>query len=102
MGDPKGYDLLYRGIRFPGFNIPIKSNRPAKKMMVLAKQNGVVKLIHFGDSRYGHNYSAEARTSYLARSAKLSGAHSKLSANYWSRKILWAGPGGSVKRPPRK
>ena len=27
----------YRGIKFPGYNKPIKSNREGKKMMVLAK-----------------------------------------------------------------
>jgi len=48
----------------------------------------------------GHNYSPAARKSYLARSAGIKGKDSKLSANYWSRKVLWAGPGGSKKEPP--
>ena len=29
--------IEYRGIKFPGYNKPIKSNREGKKMMVLAK-----------------------------------------------------------------
>lgn len=93
--------VVYRGITFPGYNQPIKSSKPEKKMMVLAKEGGVVRLIHFGDSRYGHNYSPEARKSYLRRSAGIPGADSKLYANYWARKVLWAGKGGSMKRPPQ-
>jgi len=68
--------------------------------MVLAKEGDQVKLIHFGDASMGHNYSAAARKSYLARSAGIKGMNSKLSPNYWSRKVLWAGPGGSKKAPP--
>ena len=45
----------YRGIKFPGYNQPIKSNREGKKMMVLAKDGDRVKLIHFGATGYGHN-----------------------------------------------
>lgn len=85
----------YRGIEFPGYNKPIKSNRAGKKMMVLAKDGDQVKLIHFGHTGYKHNYSEAAKKSYLARSAGIkdkSGrptATNKLSANYWARKVLW-------------
>jgi hypothetical protein len=92
--------IEYRGRTFPGYNKPIKSDNPKKKKMVLAKENDQVKLIHFGDASMGHNYSPAARKSYLARSAGIKGKDSKLSANYWSRKVLWAGPGGSKKEPP--
>ena len=57
----------YRGITFPGYNKPIKSNREGKKKMVLAKKGDKVKLIHFGATGYGHNYSAAARKSFRAR-----------------------------------
>lgn len=93
--------IEYRGRTFPGYNKPVKSDNPKKKKMVLAKENDRVKLIHFGDASMGHNYSPAARKSYLARSAGIKGKDSKLSANYWSRKVLWAGPGGEKKEPPR-
>tara|TARA_R110000868_G_scaffold12052_2_gene58510 strand:- start:6554 stop:6886 length:333 start_codon:yes stop_codon:yes gene_type:complete len=92
--------LTYRGTSFPGFNTPRASTRPGKKKMVLAKKGDEVKIVHFGDASMGHNYSAPARKNYLARSAGIKGTDDKFSANYWSRKVLWAGPGGSKKTPP--
>ena len=74
----------YRGITFPGYNKPIKSNREGKKMMVLAKEGDKVKLIHFGATGYGHNYSAAARKSFRARHKCDTNPPSKLTARYWS------------------
>mgnify|MGYP003327927252 CR=1 FL=1 len=74
---------------------PFKSKVKGKKMSVYVKKNGKVKLIHFGDSKYRHNYSKEARDSYLARSAGIRDKEGNLTrnnkntANYWSRKVLW-------------
>lgn len=85
----------YRGRTFPSYNKPIKSDRHDKKKMVLAKKGDEVKLIHFGQKGYKHNYSAAAKKNYLARSAGIKGKdgrptkNDKLSANYWARKILW-------------
>ena len=62
--------IKYRGTTFAGFNKPRRSNRPEKKGMVLAKKGDKIKLIHFGDSSMGHNYSAAARKSFKARHAK--------------------------------
>jgi len=80
-------------------NTPLKSNAKGKKMMVLATKNvdGArrFKLIHFGATGYGHNYSPEAKFNYLRRSAGIRNKEGKLtkndrwSANYWARKILW-------------
>ena len=95
-----GKGLTYRGVSYPGFNKPRASTNPKKKKMVLAKKGDEVKVVHFGDSSMGHNYSAEARKSYLARSAGIKGKDDKFSANYWARKVLWAGPKGSKKAPP--
>lgn len=81
-------------------NKPRKSTRPGKKMMVKACSNGQEKLVHFGATGYGHNYSAEARKSFKARH-NCDTATNKLSARYWACKKLWAGPGGSVKSNPR-
>jgi hypothetical protein len=90
----------YRGKKFPGYNKPVKSDKPEKKMMVLAKEGDKVKLIHFGDSSMGHNYSPEARASFKARHAA-NIKKGKMSAAYWADKELWAGPGGSKKMPPK-
>ena len=91
--------IEYRGKSFPGYNKPIDSDRESKKKMVLAKDGDVVKLIHFGDSSMGHNYSPEARASFKARHAK-NIAKGKLSAAYWADKELWTA-GGSTKQPPK-
>jgi hypothetical protein len=92
--------IKYRGIIFDGFNKPRKSTRKSKKGMVLAKDGDVIKLIHFGDSSMGHNYSPEARRSFKVRHA-CNIAKGKLSAAYWADKVLWAGPKGSKKNPPK-
>ena len=68
--------------------------------MVLAKEGDTIKLIHFGDSSMGHNYSSAARSSFKSRHAK-NIAKGKLSAAYWADKVLWAGPSGSKKSPPK-
>jgi hypothetical protein len=81
-------------------NRPTKSDRPGKKKMVKACTNGQEKLIHFGASGYGHNYSAAARKSFKARH-NCAGATNKLSARYWACKNLWAGPNGSTKSSPK-
>ena len=80
-------------------NKPMKSDRKGKKKMVKACQGGKEKLIHFGASGYGHNYSAAARKSFKARH-KCGTAKNKLTARYWSCKNLWAGKGGSTKSNP--
>ena len=92
--------IKYYGVIFDGFNKPRKSTRKSKKGMVLAKEGDVIKLIHFGDSSMGHNYSVEARKAFKARHAK-NIARGRLSAAYWADKVLWAGPGGSKKMPPK-
>jgi hypothetical protein len=90
----------YKKMGFTGYNKPKKSSKPEKKMMVVAKEGDKVKLIHFGDSSMGHNYSPEARASFKARHGS-NIKKGKLSAAYWSDKKLWSGPGGSVKQPPK-
>lgn len=85
--------IKYAGKTFPGYNKPIKSDRAGKKKMVLAKSGDKVKLIHFGDSSmkdYTQHRSQKRRSSYCSRSAGIKGTNNKLSANYWSRKVLWS------------
>ena len=96
LGDmQKASSVEYRGKTFPGYNQPVRSDRPEKKMMVLAKDGDRVKLIHFGQKGYKHNYSDEAKANYLRRSAGIRGkggkltANDKMSANYWARRELW-------------
>lgn len=91
----KEAEVEYRGKKFPGYNQPIDSDRPEKKKMVLAKKGDQVKLIHFGQKGYKHNYSDAAKKNYLTRSAGIRGkdgnltANDKFSANYWARRELW-------------
>jgi hypothetical protein len=82
-----------------GFNKPVRTTEGGKKGKVGILENGKPRLIRFGDSSMGHNYSAEARASFKARH----GANIKKgpsSAAYWANKVLWAGPSGSKKNPP--
>ena len=81
-------------------NVPRRSTKSAKKMMVKACSGGKEKLIHFGAKGYGHNYSAAARKSFRARH-RCDSANDKLSARYWACKKLWAGKGGSTKSSPK-
>lgn len=81
-------------------NKPRKSPNPAKKRVVKACANGQEKIIHYGASGYGHNYSPEARKSFRARH-NCDSAKNKLTAQYWACKDLWAGPGGSKKSCPK-
>jgi len=81
-------------------NKPRKSPNPNKKRVVKACANGQEKIIHYGASGYGHNYSPEARKSFRARH-KCDSAKNKLTAQYWACKDLWAGPDGSKKSCPK-
>ena len=80
-------------------NSPVKSSRPEKKKMVLGCSRGRQKLIHYGATGYGNNYSAAARRSFRARQ-KCSTARDKLTARYWACKDLWGGKGGDTRRSP--
>jgi len=105
--------VKYRGEKFPGFNKPKRTSADSKKKMrVLAKKGDQIKVVEFGAKGYGHNYSSKARTNYMARSAGIRDKSGRLtkddkfSPNYWARKVLWAGSGGSKANPlpggPRK
>lgn len=81
-------------------NKPRKSPNPAKKRVVKACANGQEKIIHYGATGYGNNYSAGARKSFKARH-NCSSATNKLSARYWACKDLWGGPGSSKTSCPK-
>lgn len=76
-----------------------KSYRRGKKFMVKACSRGKKKLIHFGATGYGHNYSRKARKSFRARH-RCKSAKNKLTARYWSCKHSWT-RGGSRRRCPK-
>ena len=80
-------------------NKPQKSWKPSKKRVVKACSDKKEKIIHFGATGYGHNYSNEARKSFRARH-RCSTANDKLTARYWACKNLWT-KGGSVKSCPK-
>lgn len=105
--------IEYRGEVYPGFNKPKNNTGSSKhKKVVLAKKDEEIKVVKFGHKDYGHNYSEEARSSYLARSAGIRDSSGQLtkddkfSANYWARKELWGGPSAPKANPkpggPRK
>jgi len=81
-------------------NSPKPSPKAGKKRVVKACSGGKEKIIHYGASEYGHNYSAAARKSFRARHG-CANAKDKLSAKYWACKDLWAGKGGSTKSSPK-
>ena len=80
-------------------NKPSKSWKPDKKRVVKACSRGSEKIIHYGATGYGHNYSSSARKSFRARH-KCSTANDKLSARYWACRNLWT-KGGSKQRCPK-
>ena len=80
-------------------NQPRKSPNPDKKRVVKACANGKEKIIHYGATGYGNNYSAAARKSFKARHS-CDTANDKLTPRYWACKNLWAGPGGSTTSNP--
>ena len=81
-------------------NSPKASPQGNKSHVVKACSGGREKIIHFGASGDGHNYSDAARKSFKARH-RCSSATDKLSARYWACKKLWAGKGGSTKSSPK-
>lgn len=74
-------------------NKPMKSWLPGKKKVVKACEGGKEKIIHFGDASmkdFRQHKSKARRESYCKRSGGIKGTDTKLSANYWSRKVLWS------------
>jgi len=76
-------------------NQPQRSPKPDKKMVVKACEDGKEKIVHFGATGYGHNYSAGARRSFRAR-PHCDEKKSKLGSSCWACRKLWSA-GGSKK-----
>ena len=64
-------------------NKPRKSPKAGKKKVVKGCEGGREKIIHFGATGYGHNYSAAARKSFRARH-NCDNPGPKWKARYWS------------------
>ena len=89
--------IEYRGEQFSGYNKPKRTpNHPKKSHVVLAKEDGTVKLIRFGQqgvsgspAQKGESASDKARrASFKARHSK-NIAKGKMSAAFWADKVKW-------------
>jgi len=89
--------IEYRGEQFSGYNKPKRTpNHPKKSHVVLAKENGTIKLIRFGQqgvsgspAQTGESAADKARrASFKARHAK-NIAKGKMSAAFWANKEKW-------------
>jgi hypothetical protein len=89
--------IEYRGEKFSGYNKPKRTpSHPKKSHVVLAKENGSVKLIRFGQqgvsgspAKTGESASDKARrASFKARHAK-NIAKGKMSAAFWANREKW-------------
>jgi hypothetical protein len=68
-------------------NVPRRDVQGGKKFRVKACQNGVERIVRFGDANMTIKKNQPARKkSYCARSGGIKGKTNKLSANYWSRR----------------
>jgi hypothetical protein len=84
-----------------GLNKPkMTPSHPTKKAVVVVRDGDNLKVIRFGAQGMGHNYSPEARKAFKDRHAK-NISKGPTSAAYWADKVLWAGPSGSKKMPPK-
>jgi hypothetical protein len=89
--------IEYRGETFAGYNKPKRTpDHPKKSHVVLAKENGTIKLIRFGQqgvsgspAQKGESASDKARrASFKARHAK-NIAKGKMSAAFWANREKW-------------
>ena len=78
--------VVYRGERFSGITNLKSTPRSKKKSAVLARQDGKVKLVRFGDPNMKIKKHIEARRKSFRARHKCEGETNKLSARYWSCK----------------
>ncbi len=68
-------------------NVPRREVQGGKKFVVKACQNGVERIVRFGDANMTIKKNQPPRKkSYCARSGGIKGKTNKLSANFWSRR----------------
>jgi hypothetical protein len=78
--------ITYRGQKFAGYNKPKATPGESKKSAVLAKENGKVALVRFGDPGMTiKKHIPDNKKSFNARHG-CDNPGTKLSAKYWSCK----------------
>jgi hypothetical protein len=76
--------ITYRGQKFAGYNKPKSTPGASKKSAVLAKEDGKVRLVRFGDPKMPiKKHIPKNRKSFRARHG-CDTPGTKLSAKYWS------------------
>ncbi len=85
----------------PAVNTPKWTPEEDTKLVVLVEykdwlQRPVHKLIRVSNWIYGHNFSEEARASWIQKNAKK--IHRKQNPEYWAYWYLWT-PGADVREP---
>lgn len=70
-------------------NQPVKSYKSDKKFMVKVSTGKSEKIVHFGATGYGHNYSDSARRAFRSRMSCDSDKPSKDTPRYWACEYLW-------------
>jgi len=76
--------ITYRGQKFAGYNKPKATPGASKKSAVLAKEDGKVSLVRFGDPKMPiKKHIPKNRKSFRAR-FNCDTPGTKLSAKYWS------------------
>ena len=86
----------YRGEKFSGYNKPKRTPKHGKKShAVLAKTDGKVQLIRFGQQGVSGAGKSPATASEKARRKSFKARHAKniakgkMSAAYWANKVKW-------------
>ena len=88
--------IVYRGVRFAGYNKPKRTPKhKTKSHAVLAKQGSKVKLIRFGQQGVRGAGKKPKTASERARRRSFRARHAKnirkgrMSAAYWSARVKW-------------
>lgn len=89
--------IEYRGESFKGYNKPKRTpNHPKKSHAVLAKENGVVKLIRFGQQgvtgsppQKGESAADKARRASFKARHRDNIAKGRMSAAWWADREKW-------------
>lgn len=88
--------IVYRGVRFAGYNKPKRTPKhKTKSHAVLAKQGSKVKLIRFGQQGVRGAGKKPKTASERARRRSFRARHAKnirkgrMSAAFWSAKVKW-------------
>ena len=78
--------INYRGEKFSGYNQPKSTPGASKKSAVLAKENGKIRLVRFGDPKMSIKKHIPARRKSFRARHNCDDLGSKLTARYWSCK----------------